>query len=439
MLSYKSLLTIGAIILTPLAFCILFVPTNQAQSQILPPSQKLLAVASQKRVALVIGNSRYLPGMELVNPRNDAEDMSKVLGELGFDVIKVLDADKKQIDIALNKFQSKLAQGSVGIFYYAGHGLQVDGENYLVPTDAKLLTEKDVVYEALPVGKVQNLMEESKTDANIIILDACRDNPFSRRWNRSTAARGLAPIQEVAQGFYIAFATAPGKVASDGNSKNGTFTSYLLKYIKTPNLPIEELFKKVRKGVSEETKNRQKTWDSSSLINKFFFNPVSIATNTPPPTPIAKPTISPSSPVPIANGKLFLERTPELNEYLTRAAINRIETFADMIRHIISLTSPVPNISLAQQQTQIEQIRANVRKQIEQVLTKEQNAQIKAALSSGKTFSQALDGLKFTPQQITQFEQIMVRSQQQMEAVLTPNQRAVVKREGLKIQDIPTR
>ncbi len=96
MLSYKSLLTIGVIVLTPLAFCILFVPTNQAQSQILPPTQNLLAVANQKRVALVIGNSHYSPGMELVNPRNDAEDMSKVLGELGFDVIKVLDADKKQ-------------------------------------------------------------------------------------------------------------------------------------------------------------------------------------------------------------------------------------------------------------------------------------------------------------------------------------------------------
>ncbi len=384
MFSYKSLLTIGAIVLTPLIFYILFVPTNQAQSQILPPAQKLLAVASQKRVALVIGNSRYLPGMELNNPINDAEDMSKVLRELGFDVIKVVDADKKQMEIALEKFHYKLAQGSVGIFYYAGHGLQVDGENYLVPTDAKLITEKDVVYEALPVGKVQNIMEDSKTDANIIILDACRNNPFSRRWKRSTAVGGLAPIQ-TASGFYIAFATAPGKVASDGDSKNGTFTSYLLKYIKTPNITIENLFKKVRQGVFEETNKKQLPWESSSLIGEFSFNPVSIATNTPPPTPIAKPTISPSLPVPIANPK-------------------------------ISLTQ--------QQQTQIEQIRAKVRKQIEQVLTKEQNAQIKAALSAGKPAREAFAALKFTRQQQTQLQQIMMRSQQQMEAVLTPAQRA---------------
>jgi Caspase domain len=384
MFSYKSLLTIGAIILTPLAFCILFLPTNQAQSQILPPSQKFLAIASQKRVALVIGNSRYLPGMELVNPRNDAEDMSKVLGELGFDVIKFLDADKKQMEIALEKFHYKLAQGSVGIFYYAGHGLQVDGENYLIPTDAKLLTEKDVVYEALPVVKIQNIMEGSKTDANIIILDACRNNPFSRRWNRSTAAGGLAPIQ-TASGFYIAFATAPGKVASDGDRKNGTFTSYLLKYIKYPNLTIEQLFKKVRQGVFEETNKKQLPWESSSLIGEFSFNPVSIATNTPPPTPIAKPTISPTSPVPIAK----------------------------------------PTISLTQQQqTQIEQIRANVRKQIEQVLTQEQRAQIQAALSAGESGREAFTALEFTPQQRTQLERIMVRSQQQMEAVLTPAQRA---------------
>ncbi|MCV3212228.1 caspase family protein [Plectonema radiosum NIES-515] len=388
MLYYKSLLTIGAIVLTPLSFYIIFVPTNQAQSQILPPAQKLLAVASPKRVALVIGNSRYLPGLELVNPRNDAEDMSKVLGELGFDVIKVLDADKKQIDIALNKFKSKLAQGSVGVFYYAGHGVQVDGENYLIPTDAKLLAEKDVRYQALPVGEVQNIMEESKTDANIIILDACRNNPFSRRWNRSTAARGLAPIQ-AASGFYIAFATRPGAVASDGGSKNGTFTSYLLKYIKTPNIPIETLFKKVRQGVFEETKKGQIPWDSSSLIGEFSFNPVSTATNTPPPTPIAKPTISPTLPDPIAK----------------------------------------PTISLTQrQQTQIEQIRANVLKQIEQLLTEEQDAQFKAALSTGKSGREAFTALKFTPQQQTELQQIMVRSQQQMEAVLTPDQRAEVER-----------
>lgn len=389
-------------------------------------------------MALVIGNSRYLPGMELNNPRNDAEDMSKVLGELGFDVIKVLDANKKDMESALEKFNSKLAQGSVGIFYYAGHGLQVDGENYLVPTDAKLITEKDVVYEALPVGKVQNIME-SKTDANIIILDACRNNPFSRRWKRSTAAGGLAPIQ-AASGFYIAFATAPGRVADDGGSKNGTFTSYLLKYIKTPNITIENLFKKVRQGVVEETNKKQIPWESSSLIGEFSFNPVSIATNTPPPTPIAKPTISPTSPVPIANPKIPLTQQQLAEGF---ALLSRGSNCGKAAIYE-ALTGPLPianpKISLTQQQkTQIKQIRDNVCIQNQQVLTKEQSAQITAALRAGTLIREAFAALELTPQQRTQLEQIMVRSQQQMEAVLTPAQRAVVKRERLTIQDIQTR
>lgn len=164
----------------------------------------------------------------------------------------------------------KLRKGGVGVFYYAGHGIQVEGENYLIPIDAQLNSEKDVNYEALPVGKVQNLMEELGTETNVIILDACRNNPFSRRWYRSTPVRGLAPIQAVS-GSYIAFATAPGLVAKDGENRNGTFTSYILKYIKTPNLSIENLFKKVRQNVAKVTNNAQIPWDSSSLINDFSF------------------------------------------------------------------------------------------------------------------------------------------------------------------------
>ncbi len=231
----------------------------------------ILAKENQKRIALIIGNSNYNKQGKLLNPINDADDMSKALAELGFEIIKVVDADKQAMDAALEKFAVQLNQGGVGLFYYAGHGIQVDGENYLIPVDAVLNSEKDVNYESLPMGKIQNAMEEAKTEVNIIIVDACRSNPFGRRWTRNTQNQGLAPIQALT-GSFIAFATAPGNSAEDGTGTNGTFTSYILKYIQTPNLSIEELFKKVRQGVSNETEKRQIPWDSSSLIGDFSFN-----------------------------------------------------------------------------------------------------------------------------------------------------------------------
>jgi tetratricopeptide (TPR) repeat protein len=203
-----------------------------------------------------------------------------------------------------------LGKGSVGLFYYAGHGLQVSGENYLIPVDAVLDSEKDVNYEALPVGKIQNAMEEAETDVNIIILDACRNNPFGRRWNRSNEIQGLAPIQALT-GSFIAFATAPGQYAEDGEGRNGTFTSYILQHIKTPNLSIEELFKRVRQGVSGKTEKRQIPWDSSSLIGDFSFNSQAnnVAVNTTP-TPIPTPT---NTTIDSNNAIAYLERG---NDYL---------------------------------------------------------------------------------------------------------------------------
>jgi ankyrin repeat protein len=256
-------------------------------------SRTILAQENQRRTALIIGNSNYRNQGILPNPLNDANDMAEALAELGFEVIKVVDGDRKAMDAALEKFTAQLDRGDVALFYYAGHGIQVDGENYLIPVDAVLNNEKDVSYEALPVGKVQNVMEN--IDVKIIILDACRNNPFGRRWTRSTQNPGLAQINGLT-GSFIAFATSPGKYAEDGNGKNGTFTSYILKYIKMPNLSIDDLFKQVRQDVSSVTDKRQVPWVSTSLIGDFSFNLQSTTTAVNTPTPTPQPTNTPTPP-----------------------------------------------------------------------------------------------------------------------------------------------
>jgi WD40 repeat protein len=225
----------------------------------------------QRRIALVIGNSKYQQVSKLPNPINDANDMAATLRELGFEVILRTDASLQDMDSALSEFSRKLHGGGVGAFFYAGHGVQMDGENYLIPVDAKLRIKTDIAYEALPVGKILGRMEEADNQTNIVILDACRNNPFGRGWSRSLES-GLAQII-APSGTFIAYATSPGKLAEDGEEGNGTFTQYILKYIKTPKLSIESLFKQVRQGVAIQTKNHQVPWDSSSLIGEFSFNP----------------------------------------------------------------------------------------------------------------------------------------------------------------------
>ncbi len=187
------------------------ITTNQSQSQ-----QK------QRRTALVIGNASYQDN-PLKNSINDAEAMANALKDVGFDVILLENADLKQIENAIDTFHHQLKAGGVGLFYYAGHGTQVDGENYLIPVNAKLDVAEDVRYEAIPVGKVLARMEDAANQMNIVILDACRNNPFARKWRSSQ--RGLAPIQS-ARGALIAFATEPGGVAADGEGENGLYTSF---------------------------------------------------------------------------------------------------------------------------------------------------------------------------------------------------------------------
>jgi hypothetical protein len=273
------------------------------RTPILPSGERLIA-QKQKRVALVIGNSAY-PKDSLSNPVNDATDVANALKEIGFDVTLLRNAQKREIDDAIEAFNRKLRQGEIGIFYYAGHGVQVAGENYLIPVDAKLAREKDVEYDAIPLGKVINAIEDTEASVKIIILDACRNNPFYRRWgsaDRSLASRGLAGINSSGQGTLIAFSTAPGQVAADslaGNSKNSPYTTQLLKYLKAPNLEVGQMFRRVREGVLQATGKKQIPWESGSLVGDVFLNPQTtgqIATSSPlPPKPTPQtPQASPS-------------------------------------------------------------------------------------------------------------------------------------------------
>jgi uncharacterized caspase-like protein len=236
-------------------------------------------ISSNRRIALIIGNANYQVGA-LRNPVNDARGMARVLRSLGFEVILLTDASKQGMEEALDRFYAKIRQGGVGVFYYAGHGIQSGGENYLIPVNANLQIERDLQYQAVPIGQVLARMEDAKNDVNIVILDACRDNPFARSWR--SMQRGLAaPIVNTATGVYIAYATAPGQVAADGNGQNGIFTGALLRHIRKPYPEIEELFKQVREDVSRATNQRQVPWSASSLIGSFSFQSPQRSTSLP--------------------------------------------------------------------------------------------------------------------------------------------------------------
>jgi uncharacterized caspase-like protein len=231
-------------------------------------AQSPLAIAAEQKVALVIGNSAY-PTSRLRNPVNDAKAMAEKLRTLGFDVALRTDATQRDMTRAISQFGQKLALGSVGLFYYAGHGMQVRGKNYLIPIDAEIETEGSVSSEAVDVDQVLNQLGPARL--SMVILDACRNNPFERKF-RSAAGGGLAQI-DAPTGTMLAYATAPGKVASDGNGSNGLYTEALLKALDMPGLKVEDVFKQVRIQVLKASDSQQTPWESSSMTGEFYFTP----------------------------------------------------------------------------------------------------------------------------------------------------------------------
>jgi hypothetical protein len=227
----------------------------------------LSIAAPEKRTALVIGNSDYEIG-SLTNPVNDAVDMASTLKRLGFEVILKKNIRHRDMEEAIEDFGNRLKRGGVGLFYYAGHGIQINGVNYIIPIGAKIKKESDVKFEAVDANRILDEMGNANNGLNIIILDACRDNPLARNFRSSN--RGLAVISSAPEGSFISYATGPGQVAMDGEKRNSPYTAALLKYMNVPGLPIERVFKNVR--ISLESL-KQTPWELSSLKGEFFFTP----------------------------------------------------------------------------------------------------------------------------------------------------------------------
>jgi len=234
--------------------------------------QKIDQTYVEKRLALVIGNADYKNASALQNPVNDARAIAVALRDVGFTVLPYYNSDLKTMKQAMDDFGAKLQEYNIGLFYYAGHGMQVNGKNYLIPVDANMKVEQNVDYDCVDAGRLLGKMESANTSTNIVILDACRDNPFARSWSGRSAGQGSGlAFMNAPSGSVVAYATAPGKTASDGTGKNGLYTEALLQYIKVPNLSLEDFFKYVRVEVENKSNKTQVTWEASSLKGNFYF------------------------------------------------------------------------------------------------------------------------------------------------------------------------
>ncbi len=243
-----------------------------------------LAPSSQaKRVALVIGNGAYEHAVSLPNPRNDALDIAAALRVFGFEVHEGLDLDEAEFSRKVRDFVIAARDADAALFYYAGHGLQVEGRNYLVPVDARLADEADLRFEALELADIADLMERA-SPVSLIFLDACRDNPLAHGLARSLGAsrstsvgRGLARVNG-GVGTLIAYATQPGNVAADGSGRNSPFTAALLEHLATPGLEVNQLLNRVRQTVVAVTDHQQIPWTHSSLTGDFYMSTVGYGT-----------------------------------------------------------------------------------------------------------------------------------------------------------------
>lgn len=223
---------------------------------------------SEKRVALVIGNAAY-KNAPLKNPVNDAKAITIKLKEFNFEVIEIVNQNRIDIYKAIRRFGEKLKRADVGFFYYAGHGMQVNGENYLIPVNSPIESEDEVPYNAINASEILAKMESARSSVNIVVLDACRNNPFPSSFRSSS--RGLARI-DAPIGSLVVYSTAPGQVAADGDGDNGLFTDFLLKQMSKPGADIRDVIMATRADVIEATNGVQVPWESSSLINKFYLS-----------------------------------------------------------------------------------------------------------------------------------------------------------------------
>jgi len=225
-----------------------------------------------ERVALVIGNANYVSS-PLTNPTNDAKGMTELLRDAGFQVDSVLDANQQKMRMAVDQFGKRIRDERVklAIFYYAGHGVQLDWRNYLIPVDARVRTPEDVRKQSVEVSDLLRYMQETKNRSFLVVLDACRDNPFAGTYQ--PMAKGLSQF-DAPVGSMIAFSTSPGNVALDGDGNNGLYTSHLLREFSVRNARIEDAFKRVRLNVRVESGGKQIPWESTSLEDDLYLFPL---------------------------------------------------------------------------------------------------------------------------------------------------------------------
>jgi hypothetical protein len=224
----------------------------------------------EQRIALVIGNSNYRNAAQLTNPGNDAQSMAQLLNQAGFEVIAATDLAQNAMIKVVQDFSDKVAASgpnTVAMIYYAGHGVQLEGENYLIPVDAKVSSPSELVSDSVRLVDVMATLEAIPSRVRIVVLDACRNNPFP---SIVDAGRGLA-IVDAPNGSIVGYSTAPGTEAQDGIDGHRPYTSAFLRLAREPNLPIEQLFKRVRLEVNHSTEGEQTPWESSSLTSEFYF------------------------------------------------------------------------------------------------------------------------------------------------------------------------
>ena len=236
-----------------------------------------IGFAAAPRIALVIGNSEYRISPRLPNPANDARLMAETLRDLGFDVIERIDADQETMQLATFELQDRLVaagKDAVGLFYYAGHGVQVGGQNYLIPLNTDIKQEREVAIKAVSAGFVLGQMEAAGNRMNFVVLDACRNNPLTRSFRSAT--RGLARM-DAPRGSLVAYSTGPGEVAADGMGANSPHTLALAEAMRTQDVPAEKMFKLVRNSVMAATGGEQTPWEESSLTGADFYFSVDVS------------------------------------------------------------------------------------------------------------------------------------------------------------------
>jgi uncharacterized caspase-like protein len=311
----------GIIVLLRVAFSILWL--------VLAPSM----AHAQKRVALIIGNSAYKHTGELANPKNDAADMSAALKKYDFEVLEGFDLNKAAFDRKVRDFAAALQDAAAGVFFYAGHGLQVRGINYLVPVDAELTTSAALDFEMVRLDVVHRVMEQ-QTNSNVLFLDACRDNPLARNLARALGARsaeigrGLAAV-ESGSGTLISFSTQPGNTAFDGRGRNSPYAAALVRNITTSKDDLNAILVSVRNDVMKETQGKQVPWEHSALTSRFYFSP---------PTPQAaniSPTFEQQIEISFWESVKASKNTDVLQTYLDRFPNGQFASLAQvMIAHL---------------------------------------------------------------------------------------------------------